>query len=86
MATLPPLPSLPGFSDLTDTATKAGAAAASAVDAVQNVGNFLDTKTSSIVMIVLGLLLIAAGIFSFDKTRELIVKGGKAAGAVAAAA
>jgi hypothetical protein len=34
------------------------------------------------VTIILGLLLIAAGIFSFDKTRELVVSAGKKAGAV----
>lgn len=40
---------------------------------------------SQIVIILLGLLLIAAGIFSFDKTRELVVSGVKT-GAKAVAA
>lgn len=39
-----------------------------------------------IVMVILGLLLIAAGIFSFDKTRELVVEGAKVAKTAAAAA
>lgn len=39
-----------------------------------------------VVLIVLGLLFIAAGIFSFDKTRELVVSAGKKAGMAAAAA
>lgn len=47
--------------------------------------------SSSLIMVILGLLLVAAGIFSFDKTRELVVTSAKhgarlAEGAAAAAA
>lgn len=56
-----------------------------------SVGNFIGSiSLTQIIMVILGLLLIAAGIFSFDKTRELVVQGAKtaksAATAVAAAA
>lgn len=46
---------------------------------------WLGGKLAQVSFIVLGLLLIAAGIFSFDKTREVIVKAGKTAGEAAAA-
>lgn len=38
------------------------------------------------IIIVVGLILIAAGVFSFDKTREVLVSAGKTAGKAAAAA
>ena len=38
------------------------------------------TQLTKYVLIGLGVLLVAAGIFSFDKTRELVVSGGKVAG------
>jgi hypothetical protein len=37
-----------------------------------------DTKTTAVV-IILGLILIAAGVFGFDKVREIAVSGGKKA-------
>jgi predicted metal-binding membrane protein len=46
--------------------------------------SWLTGKLAQISIIVLGLLLIAAGVFSFDKTKELVLKGAKTAGAVAA--
>lgn len=42
--------------------------------------------SSTNVMIMLGLLLIAAGIFSFDKTRELVVNTAGSAARVAGSA
>jgi hypothetical protein len=46
--------------------------------------SWLSGSLAQISIIVLGLLLIAAGIFSFDKTREIIVAGTKTAAKVAA--
>lgn len=46
--------------------------------------SWLSTKYSQVVVVVLGLLLIAAGLFSFDKTREVIVSGAKTAAKAAA--
>lgn len=53
---------------------------------IPSVGSFIFTSKN--VIILLGLLLIAAGLFSFDKTRELVVgaaKTGAKAGAAALA-
>ncbi len=83
MAGLPLLPNLPS---LQGAASSAASAAGSAVSAVTNADSFLSGKETQIVLIILGMLLIAAGIFSFDKTRELVVKAGKAAGTAAAVA
>ena len=83
MSTLPTLPNLPA---LTEAASSAASAVSSAADAVQNADSFLASKETSIVMILLGILLIAAGIFSFDKTREVIVGAGRTVGRTAGAA
>jgi hypothetical protein len=44
---------------------------------------FFGLGITEVVMIILGLLLIAAGIFSFDRTRELITSGVRTAAAAA---
>jgi hypothetical protein len=50
-------------------------------------GKFITFLMSgNFVLIVIGLLLVAAGIFSFDKTRELVVSGTKAVKSVGKAA
>lgn len=79
------LPTLPDLS--------IGSAVGAAVDAATaaaTVGHDPATETvpslTKYVIILLGLLLIAAGIFSFDKTKELIVAGGKAAAKTAGTA
>jgi LPXTG-motif cell wall-anchored protein len=78
MATLPGLPNLPSIADAASSAaTSVAQSAAQAAD--QATLGIFTGNTTKYVMIILGLLLIAAGIFSFDKTRELIVQGGKAA-------
>lgn len=41
--------------------------------------DWLTGKLAQVSLILLGLLLIGAGLFSFDKTREMIVTGAKAA-------
>lgn len=46
--------------------------------------SWLTGKLAQGAVIVLGLLLVAAGLFSFQKTREILVSGAKTAGAVAA--
>lgn len=71
-----------------DPAAAVGNAAVGAASAVAGAVSGSGTNSgpsyiSRIVIIILGLMLIAAGIFSFDKTRELVVEGAKAA-AVAA--
>lgn len=40
----------------------------------------VSSSITNYVIIILGLLLVAAGIFSFDKTREIVVNTAKAAG------
>lgn len=45
---------------------------------------WLTGKLAQISIIVLGLLLIAAGLFSFNKTREFVLKGAKTGAALAA--
>ncbi len=86
LAALPNLSSeLPSLSDVGSAVSNASSAVASAAtSAASSVAGTAATAIFGIpltnaVMIVVGLLLIAAGIFSFDKTRELIVKAGKAA-------
>lgn len=101
MSTLPSslmsLPSLDDLSSIGDSLSSAASTAASAAgSAASAAGSAVSTGVqkalfggltlSQIVIIVLGLLLIAAGIFSFDKTRELVVSAGKAAGKAAAVA
>ncbi len=94
MASLPGLPSLPTLQNIGSAASSAASSTASAVAnaAVTAATGGAVNSTSSLtkyVMIGLGVLFIAAGIFSFDKTRELVVSTGKGvvkAGSAAAAA
>lgn len=77
------LPVLPASISLSDVASAASAAvtAGTGVNVPQAASAAAKTlfgiSLSNIVIIVLGLLFIAAGIFSFDKTREVILKAAK---------
>lgn len=57
----------------------AGANAGAAVSGAPTSGGLFGVTLGRVVIILLGLLLIAAGIFSFDKTRELVVEAGRTA-------
>ena len=61
-------------------ATGATATAASALTGP----SWLASNLAKVTVIGLGLLLIAAGIFSFDKTRDIVVSAGKTAAEAAA--
>jgi hypothetical protein len=86
MSTLPGLPNLPDLSG-NETAQKVASKVSDTASAVASSLNptakFLGGSIANFVLIILGLLFIAAGIFSFDKTREVITKAGKAAAAAA---
>lgn len=58
------------------------ATAASAV-ASNNGSSILPSWATRVLVIVLGLLLVAAGIFSFDKVKTTIVEAGRAAATAA---
>jgi predicted transporter len=72
------------------------AAASSVSNAASSVSSSLSTAAqkfvfggltlSQVVIIIVGLLLIGAGLFSLRGTREIIVQAGKTAGKAAAAA
>jgi hypothetical protein len=85
-----PLANLPSLSELTSIAgpvgTVVGAAAQTAANAVtgDSSSSVLPSWGGRAVVIILGLLLIAAGIFSFDSTRKLVVEGTKTAAKAAA--
>lgn len=64
------LNSLATLGAVDNTAPASGAATSSAP-------LWLSGKLAQVSLILLGLLFIAAGIFSFDKTREVIVQAGK---------
>ena len=87
MNTLPALNSLPSFSDSSTSlgTTVAIVAASTAADAVLPGSGFLlgGLPLTRIILVVLGLLLFAAGIFSFEKTREIISTTTEKAGQVA---
>lgn len=84
------LPSMPSLGQMT------GLAPSAVTQAVQTAVNPATTGTSTpglasnsltqYVMIIVGLLFIAAGIFTFDKTKNFIVNSGKAAATAAATA
>lgn len=84
------LSSLVGLASLTTIASSAGDAASAVVDAAASAtgaaADAVGQPLTKYVVIAVGLLLIAAGIFSFDKTRELIVQAGKTAGKAAGTA
>lgn len=67
-------------------ATAVGASAEGITAAASSIESQVSfwTSPSKIVTVFLGLLLIAAGLFSFDKTREIIVPAVKKAAAGAA--
>lgn len=74
--------------DIGAAAGNAAATGKSVTDAITGASessSFFGITLTNIVIIVLGLLLITAGLFSFDKTRELVVTGAKTAAKVAAA-
>lgn len=79
------LPSLDALQPLTDEATSVASTVAKAA-ANAAVPSFLTGGLTNYVFIGLGFLLIAAGIFSFDKTRELVVDAAKTGAKTAAAA
>jgi hypothetical protein len=87
--TLSPLPSLesslPSLDKFATTAidTAKDAALGSLLPPILQPLGWLGFNKTTIVMVIVGLLLIAAGIFSFDKTRELVVTTGKHVGKAA---
>lgn len=86
---LSPLDVLAPFTMSDQTAAKVVGAVSAANDAVGAVtpgSNLLGGSLTKYVMILLGLLFIAAGIFSFDKAREIVVNTAKAGAHAAAAA
>lgn len=74
LSPLAPLTSIDA-STIGDIASAATSAASSAAGDAVSAGSqfFFGVKLSNLIIILLGLLLIAAGIFSFDKTRELVM-------------
>lgn len=83
MSALPILPDLPS---LETAATTVGKAAGSAASTVASYTLFGGIPLSNVVTIIVGLLLIGAGLFSMQKTRDVIVSTGAKAAKVAAAA
>lgn len=84
MNPLDSLTSLSSLSSLSNSASTAASAASTAASAASSAASFFGSRTlADWILILLGLLLIAAGIFSFDKVRETIIEAGKTA-AVAA--
>lgn len=86
MNPLPTLDSLPTLDQLGQAASAVSDAVSSAASGAASDGltslRFASSPTR-IVMSILGLLLIAAGIFGFDRTREVITKSAAAAAAAA---
>jgi hypothetical protein len=86
---LQPLNAL-GSTGTLDTLETLGAAAmgvesGSSANTGQQIANSVASSPtySSVIIIIIGLLLLAAGIFSINKTREILVQGTKAAAAAA---
>lgn len=80
---LNPLKPLSDFGQtIASVATAAGSAIASGAQMAtgQKSTPSITGFFASNILVILGLLLIVAGLFSFDKTRELVVSSGKAAG------
>ncbi len=81
----PSLPTLPTIQAVggaaVNTATNAAVQAASGLSFLSRLSNF---SVEDAVFIVLGLLLITAGVFAFKSTESLIQTGGKIAEVVAA--
>lgn len=82
MSGLAPLSNLTTIAPATTAANNTTPTAASLPNSAPS---FLNGTLAQVSMIVLGLLFIAAGIFSFDRVRTLAVEGAKT-GAKAAAA
>lgn len=73
------LPNLPGLDTLEQNVGSVFQAEKAAVSGVaQGVVHPVDTLTKAVIIII-GLLLIAVGLFSFDKTKNLVVQTAKAA-------
>lgn len=80
---------LSGLSDLSGalsgaSTTAASAATTAASTVAASTPSWLTGSLAQITLIILGLLLIAAGIFSFDKTKELVISGAKKGAELAA--
>lgn len=89
MADSNPLSSISGALSALSALSPVGALGAdstkpTAAPATNSGPSWLNGKLAQISIILLGLLLIAAGIFSFDKAREVIVTGAKTAAEAAA--
>lgn len=80
MTSLAPLSAIDPFG----STAKAVTSAASAVSTAAQKTLFGGVTLSQAIVILLGLLLIGAGLFSMQKTREIIVQAGKTAAAAAA--
>lgn len=79
---LSPLSALSNLSPLGNSAPSTSQPMAAAPDT--SGPSWLSGSLAQISVILLGLLLIAAGIFSFDKTREIVVQATKTAAEAAA--
>lgn len=79
---LPTLPTLSPIDVIAGAGTAVGIPAIATKTAAATISDAPQKLTRG-VMIVLGLLLIAAGIFSFDKTKSFIINTGKSAAKVA---
>lgn len=81
------LSSLSSLTDITgqSSSTPATSSTPAASTSTTAGPSWLSGSLSQVALILLGLLLIAAGIFSFDKTKELVVSGAKKGAELAAA-
>lgn len=89
MTSLAPLSALDSISSSGSMAADAGSAVASAASAVSTSAQkfiFGGLTLSQVIIILLGLMLIGAGLFSMQGTRAIILKTGKAAATAAASA
>lgn len=81
------LPSLPTLSDLASSIAAnqivPGLGDAVALGTGQATSSGTTSNLTRAIVIILGLLFIAAGIFSFDKVREVIVQTGRTAATAA---
>lgn len=84
MTPFSPLASLPDLPGLGTSASNAASSAASAVSTVAQKTLFGGLTLSQVIIILVGLLLIGAGLFTMHGTREIIVNAGKTAAKAAA--
>ena len=86
VSTLPNLPSLDSLNTLEQNVGSVFQAEKAAVTGmVQGVAHPVDTLTKAVIIII-GLLLIGIGLFSFDRTKEFVLKTAKAGATATAAA